>query len=82
MTLLGFHRVALCKCLWQTLDIPKAPNASRPEAVGMVDFTAKRGAKERAAMFQSVLLPDPDTVMEKVRGPPCLPNWISTTCVA
>ena len=25
---------------------------SHPEAVGLVDFTAKRGAKERAAVFQ------------------------------
>ena len=27
------------------------PTISRPEAVGLVDFTAKRGAKERAAVF-------------------------------
>ena len=40
---------------------------SHPEAVGLVDFTAKRGAKERAAIFQNALLPDPMTVLEAVR---------------
>ena len=40
---------------------------SCPEAVGLVDFTAKRGAKERAAIFQNALLPDPMTVLEAVR---------------
>ena len=40
---------------------------SNPEAVGLIDFTAKRGAKERAAVFQGALLPDPDTVLEAVK---------------
>ena len=40
---------------------------SAPEAVGLVDFTAKRGAKERAAIFQNALLPDPMTVLEAVK---------------
>ena len=40
---------------------------AKPEAVGLVDFTAKRGAKERAAVFQGALLPDPATLNEKVR---------------
>ena len=40
---------------------------SSPEAVGLIDFTAKRGAKERAAVFQAALLPDPMTVLEAVR---------------
>ena len=40
---------------------------AHPEAVGLVDFTAKRGAKERAAIFQNALLPDPMTVLEAVR---------------
>ena len=40
---------------------------SNPEAVGLIDFTAKRGAKERAAVFQSALLPDPDTVLDAVK---------------
>ena len=40
---------------------------SAPEAVGLVDFTAKRGAKERAAVFQNALLPDPMTVLEAVK---------------
>ena len=41
---------------------------SRPEAVGLVDFTAKRGAKERAAVFQGALLPDPCHVERKGKG--------------
>ena len=40
---------------------------SNHEAVGLIDFTAKRGAKERAAVFQGALLPDPDTVLEAVK---------------
>ena len=40
---------------------------AKPEAVGLVDFTAKRGAKERAAVFQGALLPDPAALNEKVR---------------
>ena len=40
---------------------------SHPEAVGLVDFTAKRGAKERAAVFQNALLPDPMTVLAAVK---------------
>ena len=35
--------------------------------MGLIDFTAKRGAKERAAVFQGALLPDPDTVLEAVK---------------
>ena len=40
---------------------------ANPEAVGLIDFTAKRGAKERSAVFQGALLPDPDTVLEAVK---------------
>ena len=40
---------------------------SNPEAVGLIDFTAKRGAKERAAVFQNALLPPPEQVMEAVK---------------
>ena len=40
---------------------------SRPEAVGLVDFTAKRGEKERRALFQATLLPAPETVLEAVK---------------
>ena len=46
---------------------PARINVSAPEAVGLVDFTAKRGAKERAAVFQNALLPDPMTVLEAVK---------------
>ena len=43
------------------------PMLSSPEAVGLIDFTAKRGAKERAAVFQGALLPDPMTVLATVK---------------
>ena len=46
---------------------PFSQRPSAPEAVGLVDFTAKRGAKERAAVFQGALLPPPEQVMEAVR---------------
>ena len=39
----------------------------RPEAVGLVDFTALRRGKEAAALFQPVLLPPVADVMERVR---------------
>ena len=38
-----------------------------PEAVGLVDFTAKRSAKERAAMFQGILLPPMELVVDEVK---------------
>ena len=52
----------VARCLSETQEY-----ISRPEAVGLIDFTAKRGAKERAAVFQAALLPDPMTVIEAVR---------------
>ena len=36
---------------------------SSPEAAGLIDFCARRGAKERAALFQGVLLPKPEEVL-------------------
>ena len=39
---------------------------SHPTAVGLIDFTGKMKAKERAEVFQSALLPDPETVLEAV----------------
>ena len=42
-------------------------NIAHPEAVGLVDFTAKRGEKERRALFQATLLPAPEKVLEAVR---------------
>ena len=45
----------------------RATKLSAPEAVGLIDFTAKRGAKERAAVFQNALLPPPEQVMEAVK---------------
>ena len=43
-----------------------APHA-RPEAVGMIDFTVRRAAKERATVLQSALLPEPQKVLAAVR---------------
>ena len=38
-----------------------------PSAVGLIDFTGKMKAKERAEVFQSALLPDPETVLAAVQ---------------
>ena len=40
---------------------------SRPECLGLVDLTARRGAKERAKLLQDILLPPADTVLEELR---------------
>ena len=40
---------------------------SRPEAVGLVDYTAKRGEKERLESLQSALLPDVAQIIDRVR---------------
>ena len=40
---------------------------SRPEAVGLVDYTAKRGEKERLESLQSALLPDVAKIIDRVR---------------
>ena len=48
-------------------SIGPLPTYNAPEAVGLVDFTAKRGAKERAAVFQSALLPPMDAVLLRVK---------------
>ena len=37
-----------------------------PEAAGLVDFTVRRSAKERAGLLQDVLLPPPEQVMQAV----------------
>ena len=50
-----------------TVTIRRVNFVSCPEAVGLVDFTAKRGAKERAAVFQSALLPPTDAVLLRVK---------------
>ena len=48
-------------------SIGPLPTYNAPETVGLVDFTAKRGAKERAAVFQSALLPPMDAVLLRVK---------------
>ena len=40
---------------------------SRPEAVGLVDYTARRGEKERLESLQSALLPDVSEIIDAVR---------------
>ena len=64
------HAGSLWTDIWYpsngTITTSNLPLAN-PEAVGLVDFTAKRGAKERAAVFQGALLPDPAALNEKVR---------------
>ena len=40
---------------------------SRPEAVGLVDYTAKRGEKERLESLQSALLPPVEQIIDAVR---------------
>ena len=53
----------------QAIDAPeKSQTFCRPEAVGTVDFTARRSAAERMAVFQGVLLPPPDQVLEALRS--------------
>lgn len=54
-----------------TIEAPTSGEGARalsqPEAVGLVDFTSRRGPAERAAVFQSVLLPDPSRVLNRLR---------------
>ena len=48
-----------------SIDAPPDDPASTLEAVGMVDFTARAGAKARATMFQSLLLPPLEIVLDE-----------------
>ena len=41
---------------------------SRPEAVGLVDYTARRGEKERLESLQSALLPAVSEILDAVRN--------------
>ena len=55
----------------QTMEAPtggeKAKPISRPEAVGIVDFTSRRSARERAGLFHSSLLPPEAEVLAKLK---------------
>ena len=51
----------------QKVTAPTTDPPSRPEAVGIVDFRARRGAKERAALLQGALLPPPEDVAAALR---------------
>ena len=50
-----------------TVTTGALPNA-RPEAVGLIDYTAQVADKARQEMLQSALLPDPDEVAEALRA--------------
>ena len=52
----------------QTIEAPNDQPHSRPEAVGLVDYTAKTGAKQRTEQLQGALLPDPSEIMEAIRS--------------
>ena len=53
----------------QAIDAPeKSQTFCRPEAVGTVDFTARRSAAERMSLLQGVLLPPPAQVLEALRS--------------
>ena len=49
-----------------TLNADTGEPMSHPSAVGLIDFTGRMKAKERAEVFQSALLPDPETVLKAV----------------
>lgn len=55
---------------WQpksaTIVAPAGEPVSTPHAVGMIDFTARMKAQERAKVFQAVLLPPIDEIMAAV----------------
>ena len=50
-----------------TIETPHITPVSRPEAVGLVDFTARTGAKQRAEQLQAALLPPHGQIMDEVR---------------
>lgn len=51
----------------QNLLAPAVDPVSGPEAVGLIDWRARKSAKERAESLQASLLPPPDVVMRAVR---------------
>ena len=57
--------------------------SSHEMAVGLVDFTARMKAKERAGQLQPILLPPPDVVLDKLREElkPYLPERDIVGCV-
>ena len=62
----GYGSTKHCRA-WHGLNAaPSGVPLSHPSAVGLIDFTGKMKAKERAEVFQSALLPDPETVLKAV----------------
>ena len=51
-----------------TLTAPNCPPMCRPEAVGLVDYTARGGVKERALRLQQALLPPMEEVEREARA--------------
>ena len=50
-----------------TIATASLDTIAHPEAVGLIDFTAKRSEKERRGLFQATLLPAPETVLQAVK---------------
>ena len=49
-----------------TVESPLKAGLCHPESVGVVDFTARRGPKERAGLLHDILLPSPDVIMSQL----------------
>ena len=50
----------------QTITAPPDHRFCQPAAVGLVDFTVKRSARDTAELFQGLLLPPPQQVIDAV----------------
>ena len=50
-----------------SITAPAFAPHSRPEAVGLIDYSSRIGVKERAAQMQAVLLPPPEEVVDGMR---------------
>ena len=51
-----------------TIETPNSVPVSAPEAVGLIKYTERAGAKERAEQMQSALLPKTDEVESELRA--------------
>ena len=52
----------------QTITAPPDYRFCEPAAVGLTDFAAKRSARDTAELFQGLLLPPPEQVLDAVRS--------------
>ena len=62
------------------IEAPPGDALACPEAVGLVDFTSRRDAKERLATLQAILLPPPEEVIGRLRD--SLANLLEPTDLA